>query len=73
MSQSPDPHHSHGTDVQRLGWALGITAAFMVLEVVGGWLSGSLALLADAGHMLSDAASMYYGQTLSPNGGGHMP
>lgn len=37
---------------------LGITAAFMVAEVVGGWLSGSLALLADAGHMLTDAGAL---------------
>jgi cobalt-zinc-cadmium efflux system protein len=58
LSQSPDPHHSHATDVQRLGWALGITGTFMVLEVVGGWLSGSLALLADAGHMLTDTAAL---------------
>ncbi|MDI8841776.1 cation transporter, partial [Salmonella enterica subsp. enterica serovar Anatum] len=32
-----------------------VTAGFMLLEVVGGILSGSLALLADAGHMLTDA------------------
>jgi cobalt-zinc-cadmium efflux system protein len=58
LSQSADPHHPHATDVQRLGWALGITATFMVLEVTGGWLSGSLALLADAGHMLTDTAAL---------------
>lgn len=52
---TPDPL---ATDVQRLGRALVITAAFMVLEVVGGWLSGSLALLADAGHMLTDTAAL---------------
>jgi cation diffusion facilitator family transporter len=38
--------------------ALGITGTFMVLEVIGGWLSGSLALLADAGHMLTDTAAL---------------
>jgi len=43
---------------RRLTLALGITAAVMVAEVVGGWLSGSLALLADAGHMLADAAAL---------------
>jgi cobalt-zinc-cadmium efflux system protein len=37
---------------------LGITAAVMVAEAVGGWLSHSLALLADAGHMLADAAAL---------------
>ncbi len=58
LSLSPDPHHAHATDVQRLGLALGITGTFMVLEVIGGWLSGSLALLADAGHMLTDTAAL---------------
>lgn len=51
--------HSHGTDSKgRLGWALALTATFMVAEVVGGVLSGSLALIADAGHMLTDAAAL---------------
>lgn len=58
MTHHPDPHNSHATDSQRLGWALAITGTFMVLEVVGGWLSGSLALLADAGHMLTDTAAL---------------
>ncbi len=35
-----------------------ITAAVMLLEAVGGWLAHSLALLADAGHMLADAAAL---------------
>lgn len=38
--------------------ALVLTASFMVAEVVGGLLSGSLALIADAGHMLTDAAAL---------------
>jgi cobalt-zinc-cadmium efflux system protein len=37
---------------------LGITAVFMIAEVVGGVLSGSLALLADAGHMFTDVAAL---------------
>lgn len=37
---------------------LGLTLAYAVLEVVGGWIAGSLALLADAGHMLTDVASL---------------
>jgi len=41
-----------------LAWSLGITASFMVVEVAVGWWSGSLALLADAGHMLADAGSL---------------
>ena len=38
--------------------ALGLTAAVMVVELVGGLLSNSLALLADAGHMLADVAAL---------------
>lgn len=41
-----------------LGAALALTVAFMVVEFVGGWLAGSLALMADAGHMLTDSAAL---------------
>lgn len=58
MTDHPAPLHAHGSDSRRLGWALAITATFMVLEVVGGLISGSLALLADAGHMLTDTAAL---------------
>jgi cobalt-zinc-cadmium efflux system protein len=52
-------NHLHGvTDQRRIGWAFLIIALFMIVEVVGGVLSGSLALLADAGHMVSDAAAL---------------
>jgi cobalt-zinc-cadmium efflux system protein len=37
---------------------LALTATFMVVEAVGGWISGSLALLADAGHMLADVGAL---------------
>lgn len=52
--------HDHGRKANRraLAIVLVLTASFMVAEVVGGILTGSLALLADAGHMLSDAASL---------------
>ncbi|MCB1568372.1 MAG: cation diffusion facilitator family transporter [Xanthomonadales bacterium] len=58
-----DHAHDHAPTVavdnqSRVLWALGLTAAFMLVEVVGGWLSGSLALLADAGHMLTDVAAL---------------
>ncbi|TFB71146.1 cation transporter [Cryobacterium glaciale] len=48
--------HAHGTgsNRRRLSIAIGIVAAVLLLEVIGAWLTGSLALLADAGHMLSD-------------------
>ncbi|HEU0077390.1 MAG TPA: cation diffusion facilitator family transporter [Longimicrobiaceae bacterium] len=55
--------HSHGgsygaENQKRLAVVLGLSAAYMVAEVVGGLLTNSLALLADAGHMLSDVAAL---------------
>ena len=54
--------HSHGTGPAdhrgRLGIVLAITATILVVEVVGAAVTGSLALLADAGHMLTDAAGL---------------
>ncbi|HEU5169166.1 MAG TPA: cation diffusion facilitator family transporter [Gemmatimonadales bacterium] len=41
-----------------IGAVLALTATFMVVEAAGGWLSGSLALLADAGHMLADVGAL---------------
>ena len=38
--------------------ALAITAGFALIEAVGGWMSGSLALLSDAGHMVADAGAL---------------
>lgn len=43
---------------KRLGLVLGLTATFLLVEVVGGYLSGSLALLADAGHMATDVGAL---------------
>src|SRR3989440_7283686 len=43
---------------RRLTVVLGITAGVMLAEAVGGWLAHSLALLADAGHMLADVAAL---------------
>lgn len=55
--------HSHARDVggrnaRRIAVTLGFVSAYMVAEVIGGLLSNSLALLADAGHMLSDAGAL---------------
>jgi cobalt-zinc-cadmium efflux system protein len=51
--------HAHGSDnARRVLWAFILTAGFMGVEVVGGLISGSLALLADAAHMLTDAAAL---------------
>jgi len=52
--QRSDPH----AVARRVGWTLGLTLLLMVAEFVGGWISGSLALMADAAHMLSDAAAL---------------
>lgn len=54
------PHgHSHGGGNETaIGIAAVLTGSFMLAEVVGGLISGSLALLADAGHMLTDFASL---------------
>ena len=51
--------HSHIQDnMRRVVIALLLTGTFMVVEVIGGILSGSLALLADAGHMLTDTMAL---------------
>lgn len=42
----------------RLAVVLALTLLFMIVEAIGGWISGSLALLADAGHMLTDAGAL---------------
>lgn len=46
--------HSHG----HLGWALVFTLGFAVVEAIAGWWAGSLALLGDAGHMVTDASAL---------------
>jgi len=50
--------HAAGADVPRLGVALGLILMSMIVETVAGVASGSLALLADAGHLLIDAAAL---------------
>ena len=70
--------HSHANDDEghqhpvasrkRMLWAVLLTGSFMLVEVIGGLISGSLALLADAGHMLTDTAALllaFYAMTLS--------
>lgn len=59
MSVGHDHDHDHrGASTRALVIVLCLTTTFMVAEVVGGIVSGSLALLADAGHMLSDSVSL---------------
>lgn len=51
--------HGSGSDSRRkLSVVLVLTAVYMIAEAVGGWVSGSLTLLADAGHMLTDVAAL---------------
>ena len=59
-------HHGHdhaprgadGAAQRALVIALALTAGFAVVEAIGGWMAGSLALLSDAGHMITDAAAL---------------
>jgi len=55
-----DHHHapSADADLRWLALALALIAGFMIVEVVGGVLASSLALLSDAAHMLTDAAAI---------------
>jgi cobalt-zinc-cadmium efflux system protein len=57
---APAPRTStrSGTSIGRLWAVLALTGLFMVVEAVGGWIAGSLALLADAGHMLTDVGAL---------------
>ncbi|MHB8418553.1 MAG: cation diffusion facilitator family transporter [Myxococcales bacterium] len=51
--------HSHAQpEIRSLAWALAIALGIMAIELTGGALSGSLALRADAGHMLTDASAL---------------
>jgi len=50
--------HAHGASTRALAWSLVLTVLILIAEGVGGWLSNSLALLADAGHVLTDAGAL---------------
>ncbi len=62
--RTDDPHahdHAHelrATPLRRLGIAFVLTASFMFVEAIVGWMTNFLALVADAGHMLADAAAL---------------
>ena len=62
MSGSQPHGHDHGRPgaghCRPLAVVLGISLTILVVEVVGAFVSGSLALLADAGHMLTDVAGL---------------
>ena len=71
MGSAHSHTHSHDRRVGRLTAALGITFIYMIAEGVGGWLTNSLALIADAGHMLTDVAAL--GLTLGAIGFARRP
>jgi cobalt-zinc-cadmium efflux system protein len=50
--------HSRSQTGRALALALALTAGFLFVEALAGWLTGSLALVADAGHMLTDVAAL---------------
>ncbi|QEY26021.1 cation diffusion facilitator family transporter [Neisseria zalophi] len=50
--------HAHTANKRVLAVSFAVIAAFMLVEAIGGWLTHSLALLSDAGHMFSDAFSL---------------
>lgn len=59
MAQEHD--HTHGANKKTLLISFIIITTYMVIEAIGGFLTNSLALLADAGHMLSDSISLGVG------------
>ena len=57
-------HHHHESDAKKLGWTILLNVIITAAEAIGGFLSGSLALLSDAGHNLSDVIALvlaYFG------------
>ena len=62
MTGATHPHRHRSGDLpdnrRRVFWAMLLTAGFALAEVVGGILSGSLALLSDAGHMITDCGAL---------------
>jgi cobalt-zinc-cadmium efflux system protein len=62
-AHGPEDGHEHGEVVtadneRRIRFVFIFTAGYAAVQAVGGWISGSLALIADSGHMVSDAAAL---------------
>jgi cobalt-zinc-cadmium efflux system protein len=55
---SHDHGHSHSGNIKQLKIVIALTFLFMIAEVVGGFYTGSLALMSDAAHMLTDAVAL---------------
>ncbi len=58
MGHAHEREHVHQASRRRLAVVLGLTCLFLAVEVAAGIITGSLALLADAGHMLTDVAGL---------------
>ena len=61
MSHDHSHQHTHGSNKKALAISITIITVYMVVEATGGFLTNSLALISDAGHMLSDAVSLGIG------------
>ena len=55
--ERPHGQVASGATLRALKAGLSLTAGFAIVEAIGGWIAGSLALISDAGHMATDAAS----------------
>lgn len=51
-------HHHHGEASSRMGWAFVLNFCFTIIEFIGGWLTNSTAIMADAVHDLGDSLSI---------------
>lgn len=58
MGVRSHPNHNHAAHRDHLAWAALITVGFAAIEALGGWWAGSLALLSDAGHMVTDFTAL---------------
>jgi len=66
-------HHHHpkngNTSSQRLGWAFALNVSFTIIEFIGGWLTNSTAIMADAVHDLGDSLAIGSAWLLNKVGG----
>jgi cobalt-zinc-cadmium efflux system protein len=58
IASNEHPMHSHDLTPRLIKRALVVTTGLMVIEFLGGWFSGSLALMSDASHLLTDTAAL---------------
>ena len=51
-------NHDHSSSSKRIGWAFFLNLIFTIIEFIGGWLTNSTAIMADAVHDLGDSLSI---------------